>query len=202
MRKFVLAVAVLALVVPASAQELVTNGNFNAGPTGWSTYTAGWGGGSGTITATGPTAPELNINVNTGSYAWYQYLTVIPGVTYTITGDWEGQNAGWAEVMLFNNTGATPAQQIDTAVAAGSIIYKRDGGATWTWSPFAATPPHAGASNNPNVLATGTSMIVAAKGGGSNSGTNLYFDNISVTPEPSMALLAFGGLPLLLRRRR
>ena len=201
MRKLAIGLmVVLMCAASANALPLLQNGDFSAGEASWSRYTSSWGGPFNFDASTGVGHEWLDA----GSQAWYQTFASIPGETYTISGTWWGSNVGWGEVMMFNDSGASVTDQIDAAVAPGSIIYKRDGGDTWSPSPFATTPPHAGASDNPNVLCTGTVMYVALKVGQSGGGmSDINFDNVIVTPEPaSLLLVGFGALPLLLRRRR
>lgn len=118
-------VSVLAAGTTASAQNLVTNGNFESGSAGWTNWRANWGTGETwdfTNTEAGRIgAACLNLRINgTSSFGVYQQIAVTPGKTYKIDGYWKGKRFGndnWAEIMLLD--GAWDPVQADTG---GNIV--------------------------------------------------------------------------------
>ena len=204
--KKVALIAVLLMAAPAFG-NLVTNGDFSAGSAGWTGYMSPWGtgiswdAGSGAMVGTG----------GTGSSAQYQLLTgLIPGEAYHIEAELVAGDGdlNWIEVLFMPDDGRSMADQLDSGPLNSAIISKVDG---WGMNGGMPSGPHADLAawyypsgpNTKDIVSTGTVMIVAVKTGSGGAGTYAAFDNIVVTPEPaSLALVAFGGLPLLLRRRR
>ena len=195
--------AVLATSPAASAVNLLTNGDWSAGETGWErAYPSGpdvtldYD-----VTWSGPTPPEGTLYTTQGSVGWIQPVEVSVGEVCTLAADWAGDDIGWAEIMLFSYDYQPTAQEAGARADVGNaadIAYKRDnfglGGPTWDWEK-ASTQPFPG-GNGGTIHSLGW-VVVATKLG---NGGSLTVDNITLTPEPAAALLL--GLPMLFLRRR
>jgi len=202
-RWFVLAIALMVISAPAFA---VVNGDFSAGETGWTRWSAGWGSGYVWDTSAG----NGRLKTGNGSFGWYQAIPTTPGQAYTINCIWKAVNGGgtWNEVLFFNDDGRPIYDQLDAPLNS-SILAKVDG---WGMNPpqsFDWTSPFSGSQWFPNgpktntIVATGTKMYIGLKAGASGGVTELWFDDVTVVPEPAsiLALVAgFGGL--LIRRKR
>jgi hypothetical protein len=207
MRRMMLcSVAVLALVSAASGGNLVVNGDFSAGLSGWTQWNAPWGP---TFTIEVDPINELHLQTNNSSFGVYQAISTVPGQAYTITADWSGVGSlHWVELQFVNDDGRAVYDQLDAPVNA-SIISKIDGwgmnggiagGGPGVLEPAAVAKfwyPSGLLTNT--VVATGTTMYVSLKAGAASS-VDAWFDNVSVTPEPATLVLL--GLSMLLIRRR
>ena len=157
----------------------------------------------------------------TSSFGWYQRIPVIPSEIWYLSGCWCGDVSpnGWAEVMLFTSTEGMSDDDIINRIDTGGaddIAAKKDG---WGLNPpdvwdcdeigDASTGAY-GVIQTPEgpvfeIHATCAEIVVGLKlGTGTwnpdHDGMYACFDNLSLTPEPTTALLL--GLPLLLIRRR
>ena len=208
-RLFVLIIAILVISAPAFANLLV-NGDFSNGETGWTRWNSPWGGpffwdatsGSGVL------------QTNNGSFGWYQAITTVPGVQYKIEAMWTGNGGNnWIEILFFNDDGRSVYDQLDTPLNS-SIITKVD-----DWGMNGGMPINGGNLVNAmngaywfpdgpqtNIItATGTTMYVGLKVGTIGPGATASFDDISVTaiPEPANILALVVGLGgLMIRRKR
>jgi hypothetical protein len=212
----VLAVAVFA----TTAQGALWYENFEDGLNGWSIWTER---GSATSAAVDET-PDLGDPPNTpldlpndvmakvggNSYNGGIYTTVsgLPnGIPLKIDGWWRivsgfGGNSSWAEVIVIPDSTPPPPQDGSDYNVAANLEYKTD-----DFDP--AGPGEGTFSGTAEVtndgwfgpLSTGTVTVILKVGNGSGL-TEVAFDDIIITPEPSSALLL--GLPALalLRRRR
>ena len=200
MRKAIVCSLALMVCAATASANLVVNGDWNTGnETGWTRWNSPWGGPfSWSVDATdGQPAPSGKLSAAGGSFGWYQWVPTNPGTIYTISGDWKGQNVGWAEIIFGNDDGRSEYDQLDAPVA-NNIVSKEDGGATYGWQPIDPSSKGSGAVTQ---VATGPRMLVGLKLGQSGGGqSTAWYDNIAVTPEPATAILL--GLPILLLRRR
>lgn len=204
MRTLVCLLSVLAIATAANGANLVVNGDFSDGETGWTEWASPWGIGDsivedGMVKITGQ-----------GSRGYVQPIATTPGQDYTITADWAANGQlHWGEVLFFNDDGRAIYDQLDQPNNS-SVIVKVDGwgmngGATVGFPSLVPAMSGdywypAGIFTN-TVKATGNLMWVSLKGGASDQGGAIqYFaDNVVVTPEPVTALLL--GLSLVLVRR-
>lgn len=224
MRKIAL-VGVLAVIFATSAQAnfvLGPNGyyeNFEDGLTGWSLWTE-----RGTNTSAAALEdPDLGDPATTmddpndtmaivGGNAFnggiYTTISGLPtGTPLTIDGWWRPlnwpANNGWAEVIVIPDSTPPPPQDGSDYNVAGNLEYKTDSfngagpgsGDSTTFSGAEVT------DDGSFTTTTGTITVILKVGNGSGL-TDVAFDDVLVTPEPTAALLlALPGLALLRRRR-
>ncbi len=213
MKKILFVIAILAISVPAFANLLV-NGDFEDGDlTGWTAWTAPRGSYVAEVQYdVAFDGAALHLTGSESSFGVYQSFDTIPGQPYTISGVWMVPNGNlhWAEVMLFNDDGRDPYDQMDAPLDS-SILLKVDGwgmnGQTFSsWENFdAGNRWYSGGPFSTTVIATGTKMYVNLKAGTAvGNGVHAYFDNVSVTtvPEPCTMLALAAGLGALVVRRR
>jgi len=211
MRNVLCAVALVGFLAAGASANLLVNGDFSAGLSGWTYWNAPWG--TVTVDTAGcpnPGNPEPSASHSTGhgSGGIYQVVAVAPGTVVTVDADWTGdlKDAGWAEVMLFSpSAGEDIAGRIDAGNAA-DIAYKKDSWGmnpptAWDWEPASLSPHPSGNGGTITVGADGL-VVVATKLGTVGAANWACFDNITLVPEPAtMALLGLSGLALLRRRR-
>jgi hypothetical protein len=161
--KKVLIVALLAMATPAFAAQLLTNGDFSAGQTGWTYWTAAWG------TENVSTATGAAVITGSASGGLYQVVNATPGTTVTLTGNWSGApgGGGWIEVMLFNIYNSDGVDPTNSPAMMNSYLDN----ATWP-------PPTAAGNTTPDALGRiGINQRIVNKrstwdlGGASASGT-------------------------------
>lgn len=201
MRSAVVGLMLLA-IVPVASANLVVNGDFSAGETGWTQWNSPWGSGFSWDASSG----VGTLSTGTGSFGWAQAITTVSGQAYTITADWGGDgDAAWSEILFFNDDGRSVYDQAD-APHDSSILYKIDGwgmngGYPFDFGPANASQYYAPGPNTNTILATGTTMYVVLKNGSGGAGVTTMFDNIVVTPEPASLVLLGLAVPFLRRRR-
>jgi Immunoglobulin domain len=194
--------ACLLCISSATAQNLISNGDFTAGNlSGWTSTavaptTITYEGTAGNPSGAALLARNNSAATANGNYL-YQIIPVVNGAQYKLSAQWKGDllNGGtgrnWAEVYI--NFTAT-----NTAFVAGTIRYKKatDGGPNdtpmpWDWQDITASPD----SSNPGptngvFTATGDYMTIAFNLGGRAQTSNntqpgyYWVDNVSVTPWP------------------
>lgn len=201
MRKF-LAIAAVCAVASLTGANLLTNGGFETGASGWTQYSSFWGSGfSWNYTSTPPYegSAALRLTANEGSMGVFQVIDVTPGlpvvISFAIRATDNGNN--WYEVLLFD--GVKNGVQIDFMTGPADIMFRWDSAGgydgypqpVWTTGTDMRTP-------------TQNKMTVAVKAGGTGVAVSGRFDALDVTqiPEPTALLLGFGGLVTVLKRRR
>jgi len=198
MKKALVVMAVLAIIAPANAGNLLLE---DAIPWGAPTGDPPW------ITDLGGGVINLDIISDNGGGGLFWRLPAVMSETVSVTGEWWGDTggSGWAEVMFFTSTEGLSdidvANRIDVG-NPGDIAAKHD---SWGMNGPPAfgpepieTAPHPAPGGNFEIQATCAEAIVAFKVGNT---ANVTFD-VSYIPEPASAmLLLLGGLPFLRRRR-
>jgi len=206
-----LAVSVVLLggVAPAGAANVLANGDWSTSDeTGWTRWVGGAQGCSWAVTSTGPTPPEGTLSLNqelAGSFGWVQVVGGVPvGAVCTLTADWKGDvgSQGWVEVLLFSVTQGTSVSNITSRLDQGDMadiaFMKEWGVPPWDWE--AALPAPGG---NGGMISNIGDVVVGLKLGSLDGESFSSFDNLVLTPEPAtIALLGFGAVGLLARRRR
>lgn len=201
MRKSLAILAVCAMASLAGA-NLLTNGGFETGASGWTQYSSFWGSGFNWSYAYTPAYEgnaALSLTANQGSMGVFEVINITPGLPVVISWAIKATDNGnnWYEVLLFD--GAKTGVQIDFQTTPSDIMFRWDSAGqydgfpqqTWTTGTNMRTP-------------TQTQMTVAVKAGGSGAAVSGQFDALDVTqiPEPTALLLGFGGLMAVLKRRR
>jgi PKD repeat protein len=165
----------------SSSGNLITNGDFANGLTGWSAWTER---GSLNQTVTGGQLSMASTNHNGGMYQ--QFSTGGIGKTVDISGWWASNptvaNYQWAEVLVINGTRQpVNGQDINAGQSDVEMIYKNDTWATpggWSGNMDVTSP----VANNGSFTAADTVATIILKSGnlqGLNSG--LRIDDIVVT---------------------
>lgn len=189
----------------ASAQiELTTNGGFETGDfTGWTQFPTGVG--QQTVTNVNPSSGSFAGSIANDQVASNSLIKqanigigiVNPGDEITIKFDARGTYAtpggvAFAEFFSELSGGGTSAG----GILGGAPLAINGDPNVWTSFEFTQIA-------GPNVSG-GVTLQLGATTGGDAAGTNMFYDNVSVTviPEPgSLALLGLGGLALMRRRR-
>lgn len=165
--------------------ELITNGDFSNGLTGWSTWTERY---HLTAAVQNGAAKVSGTDINGGIYQ--QFQTGGTGTHIDIGGFWQTDpsvaNAQWAEVLVINGS-RLPVNGSDVNAGQSDVvmIYKND---TWTsgsgWSgEFDQTAP---VNSTGYFIAAGTTATIVLKTGNLQGVTSgVSFDNISVVSHAS-----------------
>jgi hypothetical protein len=172
-------------VVPMAVAAPVFNGDFESGEAGWTRWwswgTGGWdaSGGTGNLTA-----------IASGNFGWYQRVSVVPNVPYTLVGEWAGDvgTSGWAEIVMFDCTEGMSdgdvVAQIDGASLMDDIVVKKDSWGlnlptAWPWEDIAFS------AVNSLDIQTSCGEVVIGLTLGSGGGTAWEsFDNLELVTDP------------------
>lgn len=187
-------------------ENLLANGDFEQGETGWTKWWAPWGtAGNSGWNFTDPNVPPgggqncLRLgNASTNcSFGVYQQVTVEPGKTYRLDCQWKGRRLGemnWFEVLLLD--GPWSIVQADSGdpitVVEPNYMYAYDNntypfqGAIgtafgWIWTHRQYAPPAREVDWNNRLgrrKASGNVMTVVLKAGTTGTGVEAYFDNV------------------------
>ncbi|MGQ9648520.1 MAG: DUF362 domain-containing protein [Phycisphaerae bacterium] len=193
------------LAVAVLGSDLLTNGDFENGDTGWTRWQAdGWGSGwawdfnNPNVSPMGGTkCLRLGNETTYASFGVYQQVAVTPGKTYRLDCQWKGKRLGdqnWWEVILID--GPFDLQQADTDVyveknymfAYDNYTYGFPGpigsGFGWVWTHNQYAPPKDQVDWNHRLgrrKATGNIMTVVLKAGSNSAGgVEAYFDNVTL----------------------
>lgn len=193
------------LAVAVLGADLLTNGNFEDGSTGWSTWRADWGenevwdfNNTNVSPMGGTKCLRLGGSQTSSSFGVYQQVAVTPGKTYRLDCQWKGKRLGdqnWWEVILVD--GPFSLQEADTAeyveknymFAYDNVTYGFPGaigtGFGWVWTHDQYAPPRDQVDWNHRLgrrKATGSVMTVILKAGSvSTGGVEAYFDNVTLS---------------------
>lgn len=207
-RMLILAIALMVIGVPAFAVNVLTNGDFAQGSTGWTVWNQ-----RGTITfdASAGDGWTKAANYNGGIF---QQFNVVAGQTYTISGmcksDPFAANKMWAEVLIINNGTQVPVNGTDLG-PGGSVIgcAKEDSWATTSSWNKSFSQMNVWTKQLSFVAASNKATIVLKSGNIDGTVTGIRWDNVvvdGVVPEPGSivalmsGLVGFGGL--MIRRKR
>jgi hypothetical protein len=203
-------VLALAILSCGSAQaELLVNGDFSSGLTGWTTWVQRNDGGNFSVAVNNGFLEQRGNSYNGGIY---QVVAVPSNVPLILTGGWQSNptvaSEQWAEVIVVE--GNSPP--VDGADVLGPLIFKNDtfGGNPLGWSgDFAFT---SSVVNDPlgGPLGAGSPsgfVTVILKSGSINPGTLNGADFVAVSltavvPEPATWMLAISGAVAALAWRR
>lgn len=199
--------------------NLLTNGDFETGSTGWNVWQADWS--SGVARDFNNTEPGrlgakcLRLSATEGSFGVYQQVSVTPGKTYKLDALWKGKKVGlwnWYEIILIDGPFSMAEADQDPGVR-NNYMYAYDkntygldrltaiqtpGYFGWVWAHDQNSPPDNRVDwNNRKGLrtATGNIMTVVLKCGSccGTTGPNAWFDNVSLVeagvPEAIVATL-------------
>lgn len=192
------------------AQNLIVNGDFEAGSTGWTAWDNsgfGWGGGpfthryapnctlwiptpypfSGTNTHCQESGTQ---NIHGGLF---QVVTVVPGKSYDVSGQWSGGVNGlyntttlqfsWFEIIVYD--GAVPVTTIDAGPGVNDVQIAKEEFNNASAGAFFSFGPE---GFNGTFIAQSNQVTLAFKTGRYNANQSdaiaTYHDNISITLTP------------------
>jgi hypothetical protein len=176
------------IAVPAAAQNLVANGDFETGLLGlpWRTFQADWS--SGIARYGNSTEPGhlgnycLKLHGGSGSFGIYQEVATTPGSRYKIDAYWKGVKVGdpvWFEIILIDGPFSMAAADDNPQP---NFMYAYDpapGSFDWVWAHDLNGTPADRNGRNGIRTASGSKMTVVLKTGGF-SGMDAFFDNVSL----------------------
>lgn len=223
--KLSLAVLLAAYVVPAQAVEVISNGNFNNGLTGWTSYTTANGTIAETPSQPGIPAPQsasvvsFNTKGTGDSNALFLNAGKINGPYNSAPGE------GGGVTQTFTTTGGIATFSADIAalytrtsgylgLGVMSVLIDGVSVASYDFGDGASGPVTLRSTLNfVTTLAAGshTLSLQATRNFAPGRGvTSQYFDNVSLdvvaaVPEPStwaMMILGFFGLGFMIHRRK
>ena len=216
-KKLFFRLAVLVLLINGGIAwgqiNLVDNGDFEAGSTGWTEWssTGGWTthtfghdyGSGGTIWIPSPyPLDSATHSQQCGGElihgGLFQVIDVSPGETYSVSGEWaggvgnvssSGTQTAWFEITIYD--GAATVAQIDAAPVPPNdvVIAKRENNSTYpyefNWEPFSG-----------QFTAQSAQVTLALKTGkvGDWDYIGAYHDNIAIAPPPPIPTMTEWGM--------
>jgi len=185
-------------VIVSNDNGMLTNGDFESGSTGWTTWQSPWGSGNawdfnnadgGQI---GTAALKLSITGGERSFGVYQQIAVTSGKTYRIDAYWKGLKYGadnWYEIMLLD--GPWDEFQADTGGSAviDNFMYAYDSNTYalpddfgWIWAHAQNDTPVDWNDRDGERTASGSTMTVVLKAGAccGTSDASVWFDEVSL----------------------
>ncbi len=187
--------------------NLLANGDFESGSTGWATWRASWGGAEAwDFNSTEPGAIDgkcLHLTSGGASFGVYQQVAVTPGKTYRVDAYWKGKklspNGGdnWYEVLLLDgswdygqadgNPNVAPYDDPSEPVfnemyGYDSHTYSMTADFGWEWTHDLNATPIDTINRDGLRVASGNVMTVVLKAGAccEATGASGWFDNISL----------------------
>lgn len=195
------------LAVAVLGSDLLTNGDFEDGETGWTTWRADWGTNdvcdfnNPNVSPMGGTrCLRLGNSVTNSSFGVYQQVAVTPGKTYRLDCEWKGKRLGtsnWWEVILvdgpfdMDQADNGPIVEKNYMFAYDDVTYGFPGAIGtsfgWIWTHNQYAPPKDQVDWNHRRgrrKATGNIMTVILKAGSYDddptTGVEAYFDNVTL----------------------
>lgn len=177
--------------LPAFAQNLLANGNFETGTTAnWTYWTASWGSGQqygvqSAVKYEGTYALKEWFNSGgSGSFGVYQTVNVQAGKTYKVSGWWKGWyntaiSGNWIEVLLIDGVFSVYQADDPTVVKNNFLAAYDPMTKIFDWEPISNAYYTGPYIHDGMRTATGTKMTVVLKIGG--FGTPIgYFDAMTM----------------------
>ncbi|GMU21325.1 MAG: hypothetical protein AMXMBFR13_14180 [Phycisphaerae bacterium] len=187
-------------VRPLLGDNLLSNGDFEFGQAGWTTWRTGWGTNEAWDFAntepghSGSYCLKLGKTNPTSSFGVYQQVPVTPGKSYRVNAKWKGKKHGayvWYEILLLDGpwSQAQADDGDDATVVRPNYMYAFDsntyglpGDFDWTWTHRQNTTPVDWNNRNGIRRASGSYMTVVLKAGAccGSMGDELWFDDVTL----------------------